>query len=169
MKRNFFSYWFLLAAAQILLGAWAGFTPLLTLSILPALILCLPTKYGTTAALFFAFATGFVTDLFSEGLMGLNILALVPVAAVRTGVIRAVFGEDVIIRQESFSVRKYGAPKVLFALTLVQSLFLAVYVFADGGASRPFLFSLSRFIISLAAGVLLSFFLIDTLTPEERR
>ena len=169
MKRNFFLYWSLLVAAQILLGTWADFTPLLTLSILPLLIFCLPTKYGTTAALFIAFATGFVTDLFSEGPMGLNILALVPVAAVRVSVIRTVFGEDLIIRQENFSIRKNGAAKVIFAISLVQSLFLAVYVFADGGAARPFLFSLARFIISLAAGVLLSYLLTDTLTSEERR
>lgn len=169
MKKNFFLYYILLVIAQVLISEWFTFSPYLTLSILPVLVLCIPTRYSTIASMLIAFATGFAVDFLSEGLVGLNILALVPVAAVRESLIRGIFGEDPIIRHESFTVRKYGAPKVFVALTIVQSLFLAIYIAADGGLERPFLFSLLRSLISLAAGLLLSVFVFDTLTSESRR
>lgn len=168
MTKNFFLYFILLVIAQVLINEWFTFSPYLTLSILPVLILCMPTKYGPVSSMFIAFATGFAVDFLSEGLTGLNILALVPVAAVREMLIRSIFGADPIIRNESIPVRKYGSRKVLFALLIVQSLFLIVYIAADGAAERNFAFNLARFAVSLAAGMLLSYFVFDYLTSESK-
>ena len=116
-----------------------------------------------------AFATGFVVDLLSEGILGLNVLALVPVAFVRKEVIRLIFGGELFARKEDFAVRKNGFGKVLMAIFLVQALFLAIYIWADGAGTRPLTFQAIRFGASLVAGVLVSLLIIDILAPDTRK
>ena len=124
---------------------------------------------STWVTMLIAFATGFLVDLFSEGILGLNVLALVPVAFVRKEVIRLIFGGELFARKEDFSIRKNGFGKVLMAIFLVQALFLAVYVWADGTGTRPLSFQAIRFGASLAAGVLVSLLVIDILAPDTRK
>ncbi|MCQ2134661.1 MAG: hypothetical protein MJY88_06805 [Bacteroidales bacterium] len=169
MKQNFFLYYILLVIAQVLICEWFNLSAYVMLSILPALVLCIPTKFSTTSSLLIAFATGFMVDFMAEGVIGLNILALVPVAAAREHVIRFVFGEEPLVREDSISIRKYGIGKVIFSIVLVQSLFLLVYIIADGAGARPFIFNILRFACSLLAGSALSVFIVDILTSEERR
>lgn len=69
MKKNFFLYYILLVIAQVLISEWFTFSPYLTLSILPVLVLCIPTRYSTIASMLIAFATGFAVDFLSEGLV----------------------------------------------------------------------------------------------------
>ena len=54
-------------------------------------------------------------------------------------------------------------------LFLVLSLFLVIYLWADGAATRPWLFNLIRFAVSLAAGMLLGVAVVDMLMPDDRR
>ena len=88
----------LLVVVQILLCNYFHVTPYITLSILPIMILCLPLKISTVAAMIIAFVTGLSVDFLAEGLIGINALALVPVAYVRKSLIGFVFGEDLISR-----------------------------------------------------------------------
>lgn len=169
MKKNFFLYYILLMIAQILICEWFNLSAYIMLSILPAITLCIPTKYNTTAAMCIAFVSGLAIDFLAEGIMGLNALALVPVAAARESIIRFVFGDEPIIRQDSFSIKKNGIGKVLFSIILVQSIFLIIYLIADGAGARPMLFNIARFFASLGTGVILSVFVVDLLTSEERR
>lgn len=169
MKQNFFLYYILLTVAQVLICEWLNLSAYVTLSILPALVLCIPTKFSSTISLFIAFATAFAVDFMAEGVMGLNMLALVPVAAAREPVIRFIFGDELLVREDGFSVKKYGIGKVIFATVIVQALFLAFFVFADGSSTRPFLFNIIRFFASLVAGSAVSVFVVDLLTSEDRR
>ena len=169
MKNNFLLLYVLLVAAQMLICNYLHLSPYVMLSLMPALVLCLPTKVSTTAALLIAFATGFSVDLIAEGALGLNTVALLPVALLRRTICDFVFGEELVIRGEDFSIRKYGLPKVLFALFQVQALFLVLYLWADGAATRPMLFNLIRFSASLAAGMLLGLAVADMLMPDDRR
>lgn len=168
MKRHFFLYYILLVAAQILLCDWFNLSPYVSLSLLPALALCIPTRYSPTAALFLTFLTGFAVDFLAEGILGLNTLALVPVGAVRLWIVRFVFGEEPIARQDNFSIRKNGLGKVIFATVLVQGLFLLVYISADGACARPMIFNLLRFFASLIAGTVVSVAAVKILTSEDK-
>lgn len=159
----------LLAIAQIIIGNCFYLSSYVSLSILPVMILCIPLNISTSAAMVIAFATGLATDALSEGLLGLNALAAVPVALIRTQVIRLIFGEELIERQESFSFRKFGAVKISVAVLIVQAVFLAVYILADGAGTRPFWFNFSRFAASLAAGYVLSMIVAGVITPDENR
>lgn len=169
MKKDFFIYYVLIIIAQVLICEWFNLSAYVMLSLLPVAVFCIPTRFRTTEVLFIAFATGLAVDFLAEGTLGLNALALVPVAAVRESLIRLIFGDEPIKRQEVISIEKYGAAKMVFAIFCVQTLFLLIYLAADGAFLRPALFSMARFAASDAAGVLVSVFIAGFLTPEERR
>ncbi len=168
-KSSFFFVYALMVIAQILICNYFHLTSFVMLSILPVLVLCIPIRISTTGSLLIAFVTGFVVDLLAEGVLGLNTLALVPVGLIRIPLIRLVFGEDLISRNEDFSVRKYGFGKVTLAILIVQAVFLIIYILADGAGTRPIEFNAIRFGASLLAGYLLSLILIDTLAPDTRK
>lgn len=169
MKHNFLVYYLLLIVAQMLLCNYLHLTAYVTPSLLPALVLCLPTKVRTAAALPAAFLTGLAVDLIAEGAIGINTAALLPVALLRRSLCDFIFGQELVVRDEDFSIRKYGLPKVVFAVFLVQCVFLAVYLWADGAAARPASFNLIRFAASLAVGMVLSLPVVNMLKPDDRR
>lgn len=154
----------ILVACQVLICNYLHLSMYLSLSILPVLIICLPTKITTPVAMIIAFAAGFVVDYTAEGVLGLNSLALVPVALLRRSVCDAVFGEELVARKEDFSVAKFGWPKVAFAVSIAQALFLLIYIWADGGQARPFGFNLLRGFVSFAVGIIISVPIADKLT-----
>ena len=168
-KGGFYFVFLILTAVQMLICNYLNLSPYLMLSILPVMILCVPLRLPTFWTMILAFVTGCAVDLLSEGLLGINALALVPVAFVRKEVIRLIFGGELFARKEDFSVRKNGFGKVALAVFLVQALFLAVYIWADGAGTRPFSFNAIRFGVSLAAGWAVSLLIVDVLAPDTRK
>lgn len=169
MNKSFTLIFLLLLAGQLLISNYFHVTPYLLLTMLPTMILCIPSRYSTTVALFVAFATGFAVDFLTEGLAGLNISALVPVAFCRKWIIRLVFGEDLFSRGDDFSIKRYGLGKVAMAILLATSLFLFIYIAADGAGIRPLWFNTLRFFGSLIISFMLSLCVADLLTPDDRK
>ena len=168
-NQNFGLLFVLVLICQIILCNYTHLGPFIMLTMLPAMILCIPTGISTITCMLIAFAAGLATDFLAEGLLGLNAAALLPVALARKGIIRIFLGEDIIARKDSFSARKNGLGKVSLALLAATALFLAVYIFLDGAGTRPFWFSLSKFGASLACNWLIGLGVIHTLTPDDRR
>lgn len=166
---NFFLTYALLVIIQMVICNYFHLSSYVFLSILPVMVLCIPIRISTPAALLIAFATGFLVDLLSEGLLGINTLSIVPVAFLRKVIIQLVFGEEVFARNEDFSIKKSGLGKVTIALLIAQGLFLLIYILADGAGTRPFSFNLLRFVLSLVAGYAVSILLVDTLAPDTSR
>ena len=79
-KSGFWVAYFLLLVAQILLSNYFLFTPYITLSILPVMVLCISTRIAPYVCMLIAFGSGLMVDWLSEGVLGLNAFALVPVA-----------------------------------------------------------------------------------------
>ena len=170
MKRNaFWKAYVLLLIAQLIISNYFRFTPYVMLSILPVMILSAPIRVNRFGLLLLAFASGLMVDWLSEGVLGLNALALVPVAYVRNSVLRVVFGNELIARKEDFTVSSNGLASVTMAIVMVQALFLILYIWVDGAGTRPFLFNLWRFLASLVAGVLVSLLTLNVLATESRR
>lgn len=168
MSRNhFFLTYLLMLVLQILICNYFNLSPYLLLTILPVMILMLPIRFGTLFAMILAFVSGLAVDYLSEGVIGLNALALVPVALLRKGIIYLVFGSEFFARKENISLRKHGVLKMSVAIILSQALFLLIYIWADGAAMRPFLFNMVRFFVSLVAGWLLSLLLSMTLATND--
>lgn len=168
-QTGYFISFVLLLIMQICICNFFRLSQYVVLSILPVMILLIPIRKGTVFALFTAFLTGIAVDLLADGLLGLNVLALVPVAFARKGIIRLVFGEEIFARQEDITIKRQGRWKMSVAVIMAQSLFLAIYIWADGAGTRPAWFGFARFGASLLAGTLLSLFVADILTSEVSR
>lgn len=167
--QNYTLTFVLLVVCQIFLSNYTCLGPYIMLSMLPTMILCLPTGTSTAVSMIIAFACGFATDLFAEGLLGLNVAALLPVAFCRKGLIRVFLGEDIIVRKDSFSIRKNGLEKVSLAQMTACAIFLAVYIFLDGAGTRPFWFEASKFFASLGCCLPLGLAVINILTVDDRK
>ena len=168
-KSGFWAAYALLLVLQLLLSNYFLFTPYIMLTILPVMVLCIPIRVGTVGAMLIAAASGFVIDLLAEGVLGLNAIALIPVAYARNSIIRLIFGGELFARQEDFSVRRSGFAKVSLAVLLAQMLFLLVYVWVDAAGTRPLWFLAARFGASLGAGFLLSLLTLEVLAPDPRK
>ena len=170
MRRS--TFWFiyvLLVIVQLLLTTYLRVSPYLMLTILPVMVLCISIRVGTLGAMLVAFVTGLTVDYLSEGLLGLNALALVPVAVCRNGIIQLVFGTELFAREEDFCVKRNGFGKVFLALLIAHSLFLLIYIWVDGAGMRPISFNALRFGVSLVAGLLFSLMTLELLAPDPRR
>lgn len=168
-KAQFYLVFVVLTIVQMLICNFFHLSAYLMLTILPVMVLCLPLRVGTTGAMIIAFVTGFLVDLLAEGMLGLNTLALVPVAYARKGIIRLIFGDELFARKEDFSIRKNGFGKVALAIFIVQALFLLIYVWADSAGTRPLSFNAIRFGVSLLAGWAVSLLIVDILAPDTRK
>ena len=165
---RFFTIYLCYVLLQVLLCNYLNLTYYLTLSLLPVLVLLIPIRYSTITTMLIAAATGFIVDFVSDGVLGLNMLALIPVGLVRNGLLNLVFGQEVFAHKEDVTIKKYGLLKFTTYILLAQALFLIIYIAADGAGTRPFWFNALRFAISLPAGTLLSLFIVDTLTKDYR-
>ena len=169
MRKTFTVTYILMVVAQMLLTNYFHFSPLCMITILPVLVLCIPTKIDTPWAMVIAFATGLAVDLFVEGALGLNAMSLVPVAFIRKGLVGVIFGAEPFEHKESISTRKYGFARVSFAIIIVTALFLAIYITAECAGTRPLWFMGSKLGISLAASYLISAMLVNLLSYDDRR
>ncbi|MBR4977960.1 MAG: hypothetical protein IKY95_03290 [Bacteroidales bacterium] len=169
INRNFRTLYILLLVFQIILCNYSNLGPYVMLSMLPAMVLCIPLSVGTPLCLLIAFLSGLSVDWLSEGLIGLNTSALLPVAVLRRPFISSFIGEDLIVRKDNFSIRKNGFSKIFFALLASTAIFMCLYVFLDGAGTRPFWFSAARFGASLAANMVLGLIVVNVLTGEEKK
>ena len=169
MKGNFWLTYIILIIAQMILYVYCRFTPYIILSLLPVMILCIPTSIDSLAALLIAFGTGLAVDYFAEGVIGLNAAALVPIALIRRPLIALMFGSEPFERQEGISIRKYGFAKVSLAMIIVIVLFLLIYILLDCAGTRPAWFIFLTLACSTAASYLVSLLIVNQLTYDDRR
>ena len=170
MKREeFWIAYVLLLVAQLLLSNYFHFTPYVLITLLPVMVLCLPIRVNTPVALLIACVTGLLVDYLADGVMGLNALALLPVALVRKGIISLVFGQELLSRKEDFSVGRCGLGPVSLAVFFASALFLVIYIWADGAGTRPFSFNLARLGASLAASFVVSMLTLGVMAPDSRK
>ena len=163
-------YWLvylILVAAQILLGNFLNLGQMVSICLLPVLILSLPIGMKAPWVMVLAFLTAFAVDFFTHGILGLGVVALLPVAAGRTLLVSAVFGGEVFSRGEDISVQKQGLPKIALAILIATAVFFAIYVWVDAAGTRSFGFNALRWLASTAASTLAQVFLAGLLTDRE--
>lgn len=167
--QNFGLLFFLMVLGQMVLCNFAGISPYVMLTMLPAMIICVPLAISTPLCMILAFATGLSVDFLSEGVIGINAASLVPVALMRKPLIRFFMGEDIITRSDNFSFRKNGAGKISIVLILSLLIFLSIYFFLDGAGTRPAWFNLARLGISLLCNYVLALIVTNILTVDDRK
>lgn len=168
-NQNFGLLYVLMLLCQIALCNYSPLGPYIMLSMLPTMVFCIPLKVSTTMCMFIAFLSGLAVDWLSEGLIGINAAALLPVALARNGIIRIFFGEDLLSRSDSFSFGKFGTVKISAALMTAIAIFLAVYIVLDGAGTRPMWYNLTYFGASLICNWLLALPVTHLLTPDDRK
>lgn len=169
ISQHFGILYTLLVIGQIILCNYSDFGPYVMLTMLPTMILCLPTSTGTAAAMLIAFCSGLSVDWLSEGLLGLNAASLVPVALIRRKIIRIFLGEDTLTRGDSFSYRKNGIAKISAANTVCIMLFTAIYILLDGAGTLPTWFCFAKGGVSLACNFFLAIIVTNILTEDDRK
>lgn len=167
--QNFGLLYILLLLGQVVLCNFANFGPYVLLTMLPAMVMCIPLSVSTSVCMMLAFASGLAVDWLSEGLVGINAAAIVPVALMRKPLIRFFLGEDLISRNDSFSFRKNGVGKISALMTAALIIFLPLYIYIDGAGTRPVWFILARICVSAICGFLLALIVTGTLTPDDRK
>jgi len=155
----------LLLVLQVLLLNFFNFSQYLVIFFLPAAILCSPVRRGGIFAVVTAFAAGFLTDFFADGMLGLTTCALVPAGYARTWILQLIFGADFFDRGEDLSFRRLGFWPVLFAVFLTTLLFMLIYVWADGAGTRPLWFNAVRVLLSTLVSTMLSVFTVNLFSP----
>ena len=170
MKHTSFGIlFFLLVIGQMIICNYFQFTPYVVLSMLPAMILCMPLTVRPPVCMLIAFASGLAVDWLAEGLIGINAASLVPVALARKTIIRVFLGEDLIARSDSFTFKKNGFGKISVALSVLLIIYLGIYVFLDGAGSRPAWFNLTRIGVSFICNMALGLIVTGVLTPDDRK
>ena len=155
--------YFLLIPVQVILSQLVQPGPDWVLTILPVTLLCLPTDWSALRCMLFAFATALFVDFFSGGIIGLNALAITPVAWLRNFFLRKFFNDDLVERGEPLSLRKWGFPSVLGLVLLMTALFLLVYIVVDASDQRGLLLEGRTFLLSLLADTVLSLLVLPSI------
>ena len=158
----------LLFLAQVLLNNYFRVSPYLTISLLPAMILCFPIRVPTVGTLLGAFAMGLVVDFLTEGVLGLNAVALLPVAILQKSTLQRVFGNELFARQEDFSIPRNGWGCIILAHIILLALYMAIYVWVDSAGTRTFLFNLTRWGVSCLGSFLFSLPVLNILARDSR-
>lgn len=166
---NFTLLYCLMLICQIVICNFSPLGPYVVLTMLPAMVFCMPLSVSTISCMFIAFGSGLAVDWLSEGLIGINAASLVPVALARKSIVKMFFGEDLITRGDSFSFNKFGTAKVSAALMSAIAIFLLFYVMLDGAGTHPMWFNLAYFGASLACNWLLALLVTHLLTPDDRK
>ena len=156
MNRNSSFLFFLFLLVQVLISHLFQTGPWCVLTLLPVMVLCLPTEWSPLRLMLVAFVSGLAVDFFADGIIGLNAFSLVPVALVRRFLLVRFFNEELVLRGEKLSWRKWGLPRILGCVLICTALFLLLYVMVDAAGERAFLPCLATFASSLAADLLLS-------------
>ncbi len=166
---KFVATWILLVLVQIVICDCMFLGPMVTVTLLPVLVVFLPLYTRTETAMLIAFAAGIAVDWLSDGVLGLNTAALVPVALLQKPLVRLFVGEDTVVRTEALSVKKSGAARLFALVTVATAVFLLIYVTLDGAGERTFGFSMLRFACSLAASLPLEAIVIHVFSTRNTR
>lgn len=168
-SKDYILLYILLTAAQLIICNYLQLSQFVVLTLLPALILCMPLSVGSILCMIISFVTGLTVDWLGDGVIGMNALALVPVALLRKPLVSAIFGHDMVERQGSFSIYKNGLFSCAGATIIMVILFMLIYIITDGAGQRPFWFNMVRFICSALSSSILCLIVLNSLNPRERR
>jgi hypothetical protein len=152
---RYFIIFAILTLAQALISTYFLFSQYVLISLLPLLILSLPSRYGTPAALGLAFVAGFVVDFVGGGALGLTSCTLLPLALLRFPLLRLVSGEEILTDRDDSPIAHQTTAELALTMVLASLLFFTLFVWVDSAGTRPFWFNTARAILSTVVSGLL--------------
>lgn len=170
MRNKRFIFCFVMALlVQMVLAKYCQAAPYLYISLLPAMILCMPTSRKTGWTMTVAFIAALAVDTLADGVPGLNAVALVPVAAGQKYVIKRIIDEDIVERHYTLSLQGYGYLRVGTALAILSAVYFTLYTVIDCAGTRNFGFILMKIVVSWGASIIFGMILINVLCPYQRK
>lgn len=151
---------------QIILCNFLNLSRFVVLSVMPALVLMLPLRWGDIPMMIAAFCLGFIVDFFSTGMLGFTSLALVPVALARNFTVALLFGDELGAREGELSVTRFGFPKFVLATLILCILYFSLYVWIDAAGTQPFWECALRFTLSVLVSAPVCILASKLLRPE---
>lgn len=165
---RYFIVFAVLTLAQALISNYFLFSQYVLISLLPLLIMSLPSRYGTPVALGLAFVVGFVVDFVGTGALGLTSCTLLPLALLRLPLLRLVSGEEILTDRDDSPIAHQTTAEQALTLVLACVLFFGLYVWVDSAGTRPLWFNTLRTLFSTMVSALLCLLLGNFLFSQNR-
>lgn len=156
-------------ALQLVLTKYCQIGSYIMISLLPALVLSLPTYHSTSLNMIIAFACGLCVDFLSDGIWGMNAAALTVTAAAQKSAIKVFIGEDIVERGYSISFWANGFVKINGATMLVVLIYMISYTLLDCAGVRDLVFILKRVLYSSLFSLIFCLFTVNILCPRPQR
>lgn len=156
MKIRRILYIALLFILQIIANDYINLGPYIYVCFVPMMILIAPAGRVSVGSLLTAFGLGLMTDLLSDGVLGLNAAAGVLMAGLLGFMFDITVNRDNYLDNDCPTLYDVGARKYLRFLLLTFTVYFAAYVFLDGVGTRPFWFSCVKILATIALNVLLA-------------
>ncbi len=166
ISSRFLTTYVLLLICQMLMCNYLNFSPLTYVAILPVMIMCIPLEVGTILTMLIAFFSGLLVDIAADSVIGLNAFALVPVALIRSTLMQVLFGTTPS-RREKFDFQTRGFWRVSLVVFIGLTIFLTLYIWADGAGLHNFGFNFLRYICSLLLSYVFSLVAVSYFSPKE--
>lgn len=161
------TYCLALVLFQVVISSFLDVWPYLSLSLLPLLIVCIPPKVNSWTLLLIAFAAGVAVDFLSTGMLGLCSIALLPVAFLKTGAFRLVFGDEIFARDNNIPLARQSVDKIVLVTFLAVAVYFFIYVWVETAGTRPFWFCATKWALSTLVSTLVSVFCFNILFTDK--
>ncbi len=157
-KLKYFTLGTIIVICQILLSEYVNIWPILYIAIFPQFIIILPANINRFMYLIIAFLLGLCIDICADGVPGLNAAALVAMAWCREFILKLTLSKGNLENAENLplSARSVEIPKLFTINLLMLAVFFTVYVLLDSAASFPFLYTLLKIAICVAANCIIN-------------
>jgi hypothetical protein len=103
----------------------------------------------TMLLMLIAFAFGFLTDLFTGGVLGLSAGALTAAAFFRNSIMYLSVPQTTLESSGSLSCKNIGTEKFIIISLVCYAIFFAVYIALDSIGSYFCLYSIIRFLVDV--------------------
>lgn len=169
MKGVRYIYYFLMILLLQLFITRYGQLEWMYISLLPAMIMCLPTVLPTSVNCIIAFALGITVDFCADGVMGLNTIALLPLAAINRSMLSLVISEELVERGYSFSFHQHGIFKIGLLLFIYLCIFFLIYILMDTNPQKDFAMTVTKLLCSTASSMVFGLIVCNVLCPRPLR
>ncbi len=123
---------------QMLISGYVNIWPMLYIAVYPILLISMPYTINRYITLVAAFCIGFLIDIITDGVVGLNAAAFVAMGYFRPYILRLIVNKNTLENIGEITEYSIGLPKLALYTALCYCIFFAVYILMDSiGWSSP--------------------------------
>lgn len=159
MKNGKLAIFIIITILQIIICKYLGFSILVTVNLLPAVMLFAKVELSPLVLMLLGFGAGMTVDLFGEGLIGLNAFSMVLLAALRQPLHNMVLGKTNISERGYIDYDAIPSLRLIFTIAITLIIYFIPYMILDGGFALDIITSIERLVIAVAINTPLVFYI----------